>query len=112
MGLADLIQQFIPPLLPPLGLIITVLIVIGIIFKKTVLHGPVVSITGLTCLVYIYTAFRGGTLVFNLPQTMIPDTTARATVTLTTIMSLFSAAPACNILKGVLLILEHKKADK
>ena len=112
MGLADLIQQFIPPLLPPLGLIITVLIVLGIIFKKTMLHGPVVSITGLTCFVYTYTAFRGGTLVFNLPQTMIPDTTARVTVTLTTIMSLFLAAPACNILNGVLLALEHKRADK
>jgi len=107
-GFADLIQQFIPPLLPLLGLVITVLIVLGIIFKKTILHGPVVSITGLACLAYIYTAFQGGTLVFNLPQTIIPDTTASVTITLTTIMYLFLAAPACNILKGVLLTLEHK----
>ena len=110
--LAALVQQSVPTVLPTLGLIIVVLTVLSVIFKKTLLEGPLVSTSGLVDLVYVYTLFGGGTLSFAIPKNIVPNTTASISITLTLIMYLFMAAPALTILKGILIALEHKAGQR
>lgn len=110
--LTSLAQEFIPEILPVLGFVIAGLIFLGRIFKKTMLEGPIVLAQGLADLVYLYVVFQGGTMRFTIPANIIPNTTATISIILTTIMILFIVTPILVIVKGILITLEHKKAQR
>ncbi|MEM2613589.1 MAG: hypothetical protein QXO15_05090 [Nitrososphaerota archaeon] len=101
--LASLARQFIDPIVPIIGLMLTIAIPIGIVLSKTKVHGPLIIITNVLFACYIYTLLRGGFISLSLPSGLPLGLTGQVILEVPFIIRILTIPIILNILKGILV---------
>ncbi|MGC8936220.1 MAG: hypothetical protein ACP5KV_02485 [Candidatus Methanomethylicaceae archaeon] len=100
---AQILSGLVHPILPALGAIVSATVFLEILFRKTKAYGPILIISGLVAVLYIYFAFQGGVMVIHLPKGLTMGVQVSAYFDLTIIMVLVMLPALLTILKGAVM---------
>ncbi|MEM3447578.1 MAG: hypothetical protein QXP38_01680 [Nitrososphaerota archaeon] len=125
LNLPEIVRRFVPaevsnaavqvvsglvhPLLPSLGTVLSILIFLEVLFRKTKAYGPILILAGLVSALYIYFAFHGGVVGIPIPKGITMGVSASAYFDLTMIMLLVMLPALLTTLKGVVMAIRHEK---
>ena len=99
----------IHPYIPVLGALLSILIFLEVLFRKTKAYGPILIIAGLVSALYIYLAFQGGILTLVIPREYTMGVRVSAYFDLTVIMLLIMLPAILTVLKGVVMAIRHER---
>jgi len=102
--LNPLLSSLVNPSLPMIGLLLTVLVFLECLLRGSKAYGPILILTGLSFIAYLYLLFQGGTLSMTVPPTFLMGISAGVALDLTTIMLLFMLPAILTIIKGAVLM--------
>jgi len=102
--LNPLLSSLVNPSLPMIGLLLTVLVFLECLFRGSKAYGPILMLTGLGFIAYLYLLFQGGTLSMTVPPSLLMGISAGVALDLTTIMLLFMLPAILTIIKGAVLM--------
>ena len=97
------VNALISPDLALLGLAAAALVFLGVLLRGSKAYGPIIIVTGLVFLAYVYTAFQGGTITLNLPQGIQYGASGSVSMGVAGLMYLFMLAPLLTVVKGIVL---------
>ena len=102
--LNPLLSSLVNPSLPMIGLLLTILVFLECLLRGSKAYGPLLILTGLSFIAYLYLLFHGGTITITLPASLLMGISAGVAVDLTTIMLLLMLPSILNIIKGAVLM--------
>jgi hypothetical protein len=91
-------------ILPMIGLLLTVLVFLECLLRGSKAYGPILILTGLSFIAYLYLFFNSGTITVNLPASLLMGISASIAIDLTTIMLLLMLPSILTIIKGIVLM--------
>ncbi|MDE1858606.1 MAG: hypothetical protein KGI26_06050 [Thaumarchaeota archaeon] len=100
---ASVAGALVSPALPIVGLGVAALVFLGVLLRGTKVYGPILVVLGVVLLVYVYTAFQGGTVNLAIPKGAQYSATGSVAIDLAPLMYLLMLAPALTLLKGVVI---------
>lgn len=104
----QILSGLVHPLLPTLGALLTVLIFLEVLFRKTKAYGPTLILAGLISALYIYFAFQGGTITLPLPKGYTMGVQVNVYFDLTFVMLLALLPALLTVVKGIVMVAKHK----
>lgn len=102
--LNTLLSSLVNPSLPMIGLLLTVLVFLECLLRGSKAYGPILIISGLSFIAYLYLLFHGGTMTITLPASLLMGISAGVAVDLTVIMLLFMLPSLLTIINGAVLM--------
>jgi len=102
--LDPLLSSIIDPMLPMIGLVLTVLIFLEYLLRGSKAYGPILILTALSFIAYLYLLFNGGTMTIAPPVSLLMGTSVDIALDLTIMMILLMLPSILNMIKGMVLI--------
>jgi hypothetical protein len=102
--LNPLLSSIIDPTLPMIGLLLTVLVFLEYLLRGSKAYGPILILTSLSFIAYLYLFFNGGTMIITLPANLLMGISVDIALDLTVIMLLLMLPSILNIIKGIVLM--------
>ena len=102
--LEPLLSSIINPMLPMIGFVLTVLIFLEYLLRGSKAYGPILILTALSLIAYLYLLFNGGTMAIALPASIFMGTSVDMALDLTIMMILLMLPSILNMIKGMVLI--------
>lgn len=99
----SVVNALISPDLAMIGLAAAALVFLGVFLRGTKAYGPILVVSGLVFLAYVYVAFQGGTIGLTVPQGIQYSPTGSVSIGVSGLMYLSMLGPLLTVVKGLVL---------
>lgn len=108
-ALKGIVSALVNPVLPLIGLFLTVIVFLEILLKDTRAYGPLLILSGSGFIAYILVAMHGGIIKLAIPPDLLMGVSLNLIVDLMLLMLIMLLPSALTVLKGLIITFRKRK---